>query len=161
MRYSLWHKNTLIGHTELSYVTCMARSRMGEFIPTEVGLEILIDNEHLHGLELELRDEHDRVIPTEHISMQDCNRLARPGAEDAVAYELDDADLDEETRAAIEHDVALVQEWMAEREPDDLWKDYEEDVPWDESRPFYQIFVELTDETAIPANSDFLIEDSP
>ena len=50
---------------------------------------------------------------------------------------------------------------MAEREPDDLWKDYEEDVPWDESRPFYQIFVELTDETAIPANSDFLIEDSP
>lgn len=161
MRYSLWHKDTLIGHTELSYVTCMPRLRMGEFAPTDVGLEILIGNEHLEGLDLELRDEHDRVIPTEHILTEDCNRLARLGAEDAGTYEPDDEDLDEETRAAIDHDAALVEQWMAEREPDDLWKDYGEDVPWDESRPFYQIFVELYDETAIPATSDFLVEDSP
>lgn len=161
MRYSLWHRNTLIGHTELSYVTCMPRSRMGEFIPTGVGLEMLIANERLEGPELELRDEHGRVIPTEHISAQDCNRLARLGLDDTASYEFDEEDLDEETRAAIDHDAALIEEWMAAREPDDLWKDYGEDVPWDESKPFYQIFVQLYDENAIPANSDFLIEDSP
>ena len=161
MRYSLWHRNTLIGHTELSYVTCMPRSRMGEFVPTDVGLEMLITNERLEGIELELRDEAGRVIPTEQISTQDCNRLARLGGEDAETYEFDEEDLDDETRAAIDHDAALIEEWMAAREPDDLWKDYEDDVPWDESKPFYQIFVHLYDENAIPANSDFLIEDSP
>lgn len=161
MRYSLWHKNTLIGHTELSYVTHSPRSRMGEFTPTDVGLEILIGNEHLEGLELELRDEGGRVVPTQHISTQDGNRLARLGADEVDKYELDEEDLDDETRAAIEHDAALIEEWMAEREPDDLWKDYAEDVPWDESTPFYQIFVHLLDDHAIPASSDVLIEDSP
>lgn len=161
MRYSLWHNDTLIGHTELSYVTCMPRSRMGEFSPTDLGLELLAGNEHLEGLDLQLRDENGRVIPAEHISTQDCNRLARLGREAAERCELDVEELDEESRAAVEHDTALVEEWMAEREPDDLWKDYDGEEAWDESKPFYQIFVYLYDDNAIPANSDFLVEDSP
>lgn len=160
MRYSLWHHNTLIGHTELTYVTCMPRMRMGEFIPTDVGLEMLIGNEHLDGLTLELRDELGRLIPTARISTEDCNRLARLGVDDVDTRDLDE-DFDEEMRTAIEHDAALADEWMAEREPDDLWKDYVEDMPGDESKPFYQIFVHLYDDDAIPATSDLLIEDSP
>jgi hypothetical protein len=134
---------------------------MGELIPTDVGVDILIGNEHLEGLDLELRDEYGRVIPTERITTQDGNRLARPGADEADAYEIDEADLDADMRAAMEHDVVLVEERMTEREPDDLWKDYAEDIPWDESKPFYQIIVHLHDDDAIPASSDFLIEDSP
>jgi hypothetical protein len=132
--------------------------RMGEFIPTDIGLGILIGNEHLDGLALELRDESGRVIPAARISTQDCNRLARLSADEGPR-DPDEDDLDEEASAAFGHDPT--DEWMVEREPDDLWKEYAEDVPWDESKPFYQIFVHLHDDDAIPANSDFLIEDSP
>jgi hypothetical protein len=134
--------------------------RMGEFLPTDAGLEMLIANEHLDGLTLELRDELGRAIPTARISTQDCNRLARLGADDMDPRDPDDGH-DEETLTEAELDAALAGEWMAEREPADLWNDYAEDVPWDESKPFYQIFVHLHDDAAIPACSDFLIEDSP
>lgn len=159
MRYSLWNNDTLIGHTELSYHVCIPEHRMGELTPTDAGLELLQANEHLYGLDLQLRDESGRIIPTESISAQDANRLARLGREAMENYECDDEQLDEETRAAIEHDVALVEEWMAQREPDDLWKDYDEEDAWDESKPFYQVFVHLRDANAIPWVSDFAIED--
>ena len=160
MRYSLWNDDILIGHTELSYHVCIPEHRMGELTPTEAGLALLRANEHLDGLRLELRDEMGCVIPAEHISTQDANRLARLGREAAESCELDEEDLDEATRAAIEHDVALVEEWMAAREPDDLWKDYDGEEAWDESKPFYQIVVELRDANAIPWTSDLVIEDS-
>jgi hypothetical protein len=161
VRYSLWHNDTLIGHTELSYVTCVPRSRLGELIPTELGLELLIVNEHLEGLELQLRDESGGVIPTEHISTHDFTRPSPLGADDVEGLDFDEAALDDETRAAIEHDAALIQEWMADSEPDDLWKDYQDDVSWDDGRPFYQIVVQLYDDHAIPASSDLVVEDSP
>lgn len=159
MRYSIWNNDTLIGHTELSYHVCKPDLRMGELAPTDAGLALLLENEHLDGLDLQLRDENGRIIPTEHISAQDANRLARLGRESMENLEFDEDQLDEEMRASIEHDAALIEEWMAQREPDDLWNDYDEEAVWDESRPFYQVFVHLRDANAIPWVSDFAIED--
>ncbi|MGH7636421.1 MAG: hypothetical protein ACREOK_02120 [Gemmatimonadaceae bacterium] len=160
MRYSLWNNDILIGHTELSYHVCIPEHRMGELAPTDAGLAILQENEHLDEMRLQLRDEGGRVIPTEHISTQDANRLARLGREAMESHEFDDEELDEETRAAIEHDAALIEEWMAQREPDDLWNDYDDEDAWDESKPFYQVFVHLRDPNSIPWVSDVPIEDS-
>ena len=162
MRYSLWNNDILIGHTGLSYHVCTRERRMGELTPTDAGLAILMANERLEGMRLQLRDENGRVIPTEHISTQDANRLARLGRETMENDEFDEFDaeeLDEETRAVIDHDAALIEEWMAAREPDDLWKDYDDDDAWDESKPFFQIFVHLRDPNAIPWVSDFAVED--
>lgn len=150
MRYSIWHKEILIGYTELSYDTCMPKMRMGELDPTDEGLAILLENEHLEGLELHLRLPNGKVVPTERISAQDANRLARLGQEAMERDKFDDEDLDAETRAAIEHDVALIEEWLAENEPDEFWKDYESEDTWDYSQPFYQVFVHLLDDTDIP-----------
>lgn len=159
MRYALWNNDILIGHTELSYHVCIPEHRMGKLNPTDAGLAILQKNEHLEDVRLQLRDESGRVVPTECISTQDANRLARLGREAMENDEFDDEDLDEETRAAIEHDAALIEEWMAQREPDDLWNDYDDEDVWDDSKPFYQIFVHLRDPNAIPWVSDFPIED--
>jgi hypothetical protein len=159
VRYSLWNNDTLIGHTELSYHVCIPEHRMGELSTTDAGTELLLGNEHLDGLDLQLRDEDGRIIPTEHISTQDANRLARLGRETMDSYEFDDEELDEATRAAIEHDATLVEEWMTDGEPDDLWKGYDEEDAWDDSCPFYQIFVVLRDASAIPWVSDLVIED--
>jgi hypothetical protein len=159
VRYSLWNNDTLIGNTELSYHVCIPEHRMGELTHTDAGLELLLGNEHLEGLDLQLRDENGRIVPTEHISTQDANRLARLGREVMEPYDFDEEELDEETRAVIEHDAALIDEWMAAREPEDLWSDYEGEGTWDESKPFYQIFVRLRDANAIPWVSDFAIED--
>lgn len=158
MRYSLWNNDTLIGHSELSYHVCIPEHRMGELTPTDAGLALLVENEHLEGLDLQLRDERGRIIPTEQISAQDANRLARLGREAMERHDFDEEELDEETLARIEHDEAVIEEWLAEREPDDLWKGYGEAEAWDESKPFYQIFVRLRDATAIPWTSDFAIE---
>ena len=160
MRYSLWNNDILIGHTELSYHVCIPEHRMGELAPTDAGLAILRENEHLDEMRLQLRDESGRVIPTEHISTQDANRLARLGREAMENYEFDDEEFDEETRAAIDHDAALVEEWMAQHEPHDLWNDYDDEDAWDESKPFYQVFVHLRDPNSIPWVSDFPIEDT-
>ena len=159
MRYSIWNNDTLIGHSELSYHVCKPDLRMGELTPTDAGLAVLLENERLDGLDLQLRDESGRIIPTEHISAQDANRLARLGGEAMENDDVDEADLDDETRAMIDHDAALIEEWMAQREPDDLWKDYDEATAWDESQPLYQVFVHLRDPNAIPWVSDFAIED--
>lgn len=159
MRYSLWTNDTLIGHTELSYHVCSPEHRMGELDPTNSGLALLAGNEHLEQVDLQLRDETGRIIPTERISTQDANRLARLGREAMEDHESAEEDLDDATRAAIEHDAALIEEWMAQREPDDLWKDYDDEDVWDESKPFYQIFVHLRDPHAIPWVSDLAIED--
>lgn len=158
MRYSLWNNDILIGHTELSYHVGIPEHRMGELTPTDAGLAILRENEHLEEVRLQLRDESGRVIPTEHISTQDANRLARLGRQAMEDCEFDEEELDEETREAIEHDAALIEEWMAQREPDDLWNGYDEDA-WDESKPFYQVVVHLRDPSSIPWVSDFPIED--
>jgi hypothetical protein len=158
VRYSLWNNDTLIGHTDLSYHVCRPEHRMGALSPTDAGLAILLENEHLEGLDVQLRDESGRIIPTEYISAQDANRLARLGREAADNDEFDDAHLGEETRAAIEHDATLIEEWMAQREPDDLWRDYDGEDAWDESKPCYQVFVHLRDPNAIPWVSDVAIE---
>lgn len=159
MRYSLWNNDILIGHTTLSYHVCVPEHRMGELKPSEAGLAILLANEHLEGMRLQLRDESGHVIPTEHISAQDANRLARLGREAMDNYEFDDEEADDETRAAIEHDAALIEEWMAQREPEDLWTDYDDEDTWDDSTPFYQLFVHLRDPNSIPWVSDVAIED--
>jgi hypothetical protein len=159
VRYALWNDDILIGHTELSYHVCIPEHRTGQLTPTDAGLAMLLENEHLDEVRLQLRDEDGRVIPTEHISTQDANRLARLGREAIDDHEFGEEDFDEETRAAIEHDTALVEEWMAQHEPDDLWIDYDGEDAWDDSKPFYQIFVDLRDPNAIPWVSDFPIED--
>ena len=160
MRYSLWNNDTLIGHSELSYHVSSPDLRMGELSPTDAGLELLAGNERLEGLDVQLRDESGRIIPTEYISAQDANRLARLGGEALERCDLDDEDLDDEMRASIEHDAAPIEEWLAEREPADLWKDYDGEDAWDESKPFYQVFVHLRDPKSIPWVSDFAIEDA-
>lgn len=108
---------------------------------------------HAESLELELRGPDGRVIPTEWVDVRDTEfllSLAREGED----FEDPLADPDPEIQAAVEHDLALLDEWAEAREPDGFWRDYDEDgdQPWVEPKscPRYQIQVRLLDDAAVP-----------
>lgn len=104
---------------------------------------------HAEGLELQLRAPDGTVVPTEHIGVQDCEYLAAVG-EEAVNEELED--FDPEVEAAVAHDLALIEEWDQEREPEGLWAQYDGGRPPVEERPFprYQIMVQLVIDVPTP-----------
>jgi hypothetical protein len=142
----------LLGETELDYMRCMPGHRMGDLTPSALGERLLASEVHLDSLALELRGLDGRVIPTQWIDVRDA-AFAAILARDPI----DDADYpddeDPEIQAAIDHDVALIREWMDAREPDGFWKDYDDDGdrPWLESSfPRYQIQIRLVDDGAIP-----------
>ena len=153
MRYTIWSRDRMLGESELDYVRCMPKHRMGDLTPTAVGERLLASEAHLDSLQLELRGPGGRVIQTEWIDVRDTEQLLAL-ARDIPDEEFDEAELDAETRAAIEHDVALIEEWDREREPEGLWDDYDRSVirEWQDTVMFprYQVQVRLIDDADVP-----------
>ena len=153
MRYTIWSRDRMLGESELDYVRCMPKHRMGDLTPTAVGERLLASEAHLDSLQLELRGAGGRVIQTEWIDVRDTEQLLAL-ARDIPDEEFDEAELDAETRAAIEHDVALIEEWDREREPEGLWEDYDRSVirEWQDTVMFprYQVQVRLIDDADVP-----------
>jgi hypothetical protein len=101
------------------------------------------------SLELELRRQDGTLIPTAWVGVTDTHHLLRLSRE--VLEGEDDAPIDPELQAEIDHDLAAIEE-MRRREP---WEpeeeEYSEDDWFDESRyPRYQLQVELLNEWDVP-----------
>lgn len=182
MPYTLWSRDRLLGETELDYVRCFEKHRMGGFHPTEMGEKLMpvitgvakatlnlarsISSEsdssatdtteyadtvaaqaHYDALELELRGPDGAVIPTEWIDVRDLEFLEalvdeREREEDIFGSSEDEA-IDPELEAAIQHDLAIIDEWHANDPP--------EDESWEEPEPLrYQIQVGLVSDASIP-----------
>ncbi len=152
MLYTIWSRDRMLGETELSYIRCMPKHRMGDLTPTAVGERLLASEAHLDSLQLELRGPNGRVIRTEWIDVRDTEQ-ALALAREIPMDQFDDGELDPQLRADIEHDMALFEEWFGDQEPDDLWDDYESrPLPeWQESSfPRYQVQVLLLDDADVP-----------
>jgi hypothetical protein len=93
--------------------------------------------DELESLALELHDEYDQVVPTEHIWINDTERLLARAEERLQEAQLE---LSPELEAEIEHDVEELFAYFHEREQ---WNSGDES--WEESKPFarYQILVTL------------------
>jgi hypothetical protein len=131
----------------------MPKLRMGDLITTALGERVLETGAagHPEVPDLELRGA-DGVIPAADIAIRDTEYLL------AIARRLEDEPEpilpDEEAaelEAGIEHDAALVAEWMDAAEGPDLSDVHVGEEPWQESAwPRYQIMVFLHDDAAIP-----------
>lgn len=102
--------------------------------------------QHAGALELTLHREDGTLVPTESIGIQDTEWLLaqadRHRAEEDP--ESDDTVDDEELARAVEHDLAIMREWLEENAPP--WKAEEEPG----ELPRYQVHVRLVDEEAMP-----------
>jgi hypothetical protein len=152
----------LVGHTDLGFIYREHGIRTGWFHPSELGdklmpaatgvavamresrengRDFLTDPDiasacdHERALELELRGPNGAVIDTENIAIIDTHHLL------ALAdRELQEAEGIEPLSA---DDEAMIEEWLADREPDEPWRESEE-------FPRYQIQAYLVDHDAIP-----------
>lgn len=147
MRYSVWHKDTLLGTTDFGYVRCMPRQRAGWLEPTEHALA------HVDVFELALRREDGTVVPTRFLAIQDTERLlalAREAEEEHDRHEaiFGEAPLDAELEAAVAHDLELLESDETDAEG------WDRPQPWepDEERdwPRFQVFAELVRDADIP-----------
>lgn len=138
MSYTVWQGDRLIGETDLASERVDARYRSGNFIPTPGTEEFVPTTDH----SLQLRDAGGNVIPTEWLTVYDL---------DADILD-DDADfdepLDEELEASVEHDAALIREWMSAREAEVF--DDSDDDRFSEEFSRYQIQLMLAEGAAIP-----------
>jgi hypothetical protein len=120
------------------------------------------------ALELELRRDDGSLIPTESVAIQDVEQLLEcyedddetwmDDMEDAFDFDDDESEAwkrggddsveDEGVRALqrdIEHDAKLISEWIEERSREHEWTPED-----DEPLPRYQIWVLLSDPSAVP-----------
>lgn len=107
---------------------------------------------HRESLELQLRAPDGSLVPTEWIDVRDIELLLSLIDEDEDTLESEP--YDPELEAAIEHDVALIEEWFADEESGDQGWDAEPDTEedsWQERRsmPRYQIQVLLAPEARL------------
>jgi hypothetical protein len=151
--YTIWSRDRLLGETDLGYVRCMPKHRMGDLTPSAIGERLLASEAHLDSLQLELRGSDGRVIPTEWIDVRDTEQLLALAGE-IPDEDFDDAEMDPQLRADIDHDRAVIEEWDREREPDGLWEDYDRSLirEWQDTVMFprYQVQVRLIDDADVP-----------
>jgi hypothetical protein len=145
VRYTLWSRGRLIGHTALDFYP-FHTSRMGWLELTELGERFA---ESLETLDFELRNAIGIVIPTVHVSVQDTDRLARLAENASDDDAIVDADPDE-TTFDDEFAAALIELGMAEPP---VWEEPEEegvesiDEP---DLPRFQVYVELVRADSVP-----------
>ena len=138
MTYTVWQDDRLLGETDLANERIDARYRSGNFFPTP-GNEALIPTT---DLSLQLRDPDGRVSPTDWVAVYDLDAIPIVDENDPEF----DEPLDPALEEAVEHDAALIREWMAANESLDDGED--ESFGDDFSR--YQIQLMLTDGATIP-----------
>lgn len=105
---------------------------------------------HCDALELELRRDDGSVVPTEWIDVRDTeylHELAREFEEEDERREaiFGEQPLDPELEAAVEHDLAVMEEMRGGDDPD-LGIDDEPEMEW----PRYQLQIMLLDDLDLP-----------
>ena len=139
MSYTVWQGDRLIGETDLASDRVDARYRSGNFIPVP-GTEELVPTT---DSSLQLRDAGGKVVPTEWLTVYDLDA-------DIVDDEADlDEPLDEELEASVDHDAALIREWMAARELE-AFDACDDDDDFVEEFSRYQVQLMLAEGAAIP-----------
>jgi hypothetical protein len=103
------------------------------------------------ALEFELRRPDGSRVPVEDIDVRDTHVMlawADLAEEEEVESWLDDLEPDAELEAAIEHDLAIIEEWREEREKEGggRYTEFDEEP----ELPRFQIHVQLVDPSAIP-----------
>lgn len=138
MSYTVWQGDRLIGETDLANERVDSRYRSGNFIPIP-GTEELVPTT---DSSLQLRDAGGTVVPTEWVTLYDLDA-------DIVGDETEfDEPLDDELAASVEHDAALVREWMAARDSEHF--DDSNDDEFSEEFTRFQIQLKLIEAAAIP-----------
>jgi len=134
----VWQGDRLIGETDLANERVDSRYRSGNFIPIP-GTEELVPTT---DSSLQLRDAGGTVVPTEWVTLYDLDA-------DIVGDETEfDEPLDDELAASVEHDAALVREWMAARDSEHF--DDSNDDEFSEEFTRFQIQLKLIEAAAIP-----------
>ena len=142
MEYTLWRRGHVLGETDLGYTRWKPRFRGGWFHLTDPAATI----EHGNEQHLELRRADGTVVPTEWIDIRDTEYLLSLADPDDLD---DDENLDPKLKAEIEHDVAMFEEWIRERDAGEEWKAEASSDPEGEF-PRYQVQLMLLDDQAIP-----------
>jgi hypothetical protein len=137
--YTVWLGDRLIGETDLADERVEVRYRSGNFFPIPGNETFVPTTDPL----LQLRDESGAHIPTDWMTVYDLDADPIDGEDDVGFVE----PFDEELDAAIEHDAALIREWIEGRDSEDDESDG--DLFSDEfSR--YQIQLKLAKGASIP-----------
>lgn len=157
MSYSLWSRGRLVGTTDLAYVRCMPRQRAGDLHPADCP-DVLAAADRCEPLDLELRAPDGEIVATEHIFVQDTERLlARAAEAERDAWDDDEIDVEVDVEVDVEAAVGEPVEFDPTRaydegllvEPEmDLYAELEELEP--REFPRWQILVTLLDDAAIP-----------
>lgn len=153
MSYTLWSRGRLLGTTDLAYVRCMPRLRAGDLHPADCP-DVLAAADRCEPLDLELRGADGEIVATEHIFVQDTERLlARAAEAERDAWDDDEVDVDVDVEAAVgetpEFDPTRASDEGLLVEPEmDLYAELEDLEP--REFPRYQILVTLLDDAAIP-----------
>jgi len=138
MTYTVWLGDRLIGETDLGDERIAHRFRSGNFTPVP-GTETLLP---ITDSSLHLRDSSGNLVPTDWVTVYDLD--ADPIDEED--FEFEDS-FDEELEAEMEHDAALVREWIDTREAEGFDDSDDEWLSVGLSR--YQIHVRIAENAAI------------
>ena len=139
MTYTVWLGDRLIGEADIANQRVEPRYCSGNFFP-------LPGNEALFPTTdpaLQLRDPTGKLVPTDWVTVYDLDQ--DPIEDDEIEF---DAPYDPELEASIEHDAALIREWMEEREAEGV--DDTDDELFGEEFSRYQIQLKLAEDAAIP-----------
>ena len=139
MTYTVWLGDRLIGEADLASERIEPRYCSGTFTPVP-GNEALVPTT---DPSLQLRDSSGNVVPTEWVTVYDLD--ADLIDEDDLEF---DEQFDEELEASIEHDAALIREWIEARDAEHL--DQSDNGPFEATEEFsrYHIQVRLAADAA-------------
>ena len=138
MTYTLWLGDRLIGEADLANERVEPRFCSGNFFP-------LPGNEALFPTtdpSLQLRDPTGKLVPTDWVTVYDLD--ADPVEDDEIEF---DEPYDPGLEASIEHETALIREWIEEREAENL--DDTDDDLFGEEFSRYQIQLKLAEDATI------------
>lgn len=139
MSYTVWLGDRLVGEADIANQRVEPRYCSGNFFPLP-GNEALFPTRELS---LQVRDPAGKVLPTDWVTVYDL---------DDDAIEDDELEFgepyDPELEADIEHDAALIREWLEEREAEGFEDGKDELFGEEFSR--YQIQLKLTEDATIP-----------
>jgi hypothetical protein len=138
--YTVWLGDRFIGEADLTSERVEPRYCSGRFIPAPGNEEVVPTTDP----SLQIRDSNGRVVPTDWVTVYDL---------DENLVEDDDLEFDEpydpELEASIEHDAALVREWIEAREAETVDESDDESFGEDEEFSRYHIQIRLAADAAI------------
>jgi hypothetical protein len=137
--YTVWLGDRLIGETDIANHRVEPRFCTGNFFPLP-GHEALVPTT---DPSLHVRDSAGNLLPTDWVTVYDLEE--NPIEDDELEF---DEPFDPELEASVEHDAALIRQWMEEREAEGLYDSDDEAFAEEFSR--YQLQLRLAVDMAIP-----------